>query len=1172
MPVLSAHKIFRGIFFLVMLMPGLVRAQGTDNLRLKSISTRSDTITIDTLSIIPGSVRLTDRQGLPSDPETYRLDYERAWLILIRNAESALNPGDTLVITYRVYPFLFTRELTHKTLREPEKQATGVFNPEVFLYSGKQEDIFNFGGLDKSGSISRGLSFGNNQDVVVNSSLNLRLSGKLSEDIGILAAITDNNIPIQPEGNTQQIQEFDKVYIQLFTKTTRLTAGDFELQKPASYFMQLNKKAQGGMLGSEFSLMNQKTRKDEGKLGVTVAGAVARGQYARNTFNGTEGNQGPYKLKGSNGETYIIILAGSEKVYIDGELMVRGADADYIIDYNLGEITFTPSNLITRDKRIVVEFEYSDRLYARSMYYGALDYRAAKGSVKFHFFSEQDLKNQPVQQELSDENKQLLYAIGDSLWLALVPDIDSLAFSSSEVRYKMIDTLVNAVLYDSVFVYSTSPDSAFYRLGFSNVGEGRGNYVQIRSAANGRVFKWVAPSGGQPSGNYEPVMMLITPKKTQMYTLGGDVLIGKGGKLVTEFALTNRDLNTFSPADKRDDLGTAGRISYTQRIRLGHDSIRGWSMVTAAHYEYIQQYFSPPERYRPVEFDRNWNTAGVEQRADEHLPGIQLGFENGKQQYVRYHFRANLKGSMYQGTMHELDAAYDLRKFFLKVSGSYLNTGGPLFSSRYFKQKASLIKKFKWFSIGFREEQENNRMMQSLVDSLLSSSFAFESYEGFLMSPDSAKTKFSASYQRRYDYLPVLGDMKRITSADDAKASLELGGDPSNLLKMTATWRNLRIFDTTVSQAQRENTLLGRIEFYTRKFRRVITSNTYYEMGSGLEVKKEFSYLEVPAGQGLYSWTDYNGNGIQELDEFEVAAFSDQARYIRVFTPVNEYLRAYYSQFSEALNIEPANAWSSRKGFLKFLSRFVIQMSYRVERKTTDDNLLRAYNPFRSGISDTALLTLNSSLRATLFFNRSNPVFGCEVAWQDNRNKSLLVNGYDARQQQMATARFRWNITRKLMLNGDFNMGEKISTSEYFSQRDYHLGFFDLQPKFSVQTSKTFRLVLMYKYADKNNGRDSLNQRAVLHNAGLEIRLNFLTKGSLQIKGNYLLIQYNADENTPLAYEMLEGFRKGNNATWSLSYQRSLSDNLQLNLIYDGRQSGNNKMVHVGSVQLRAYF
>lgn len=1195
-------------------------AQYISNSHIKQLTIIGDTNQLDTLSLVPGSIKITTGNGIVLDTSFYKINYAEGLLILNRSSFVKNNiVADTLNVSYKTFPYLFSAEVKHKDLSRIKPDLFGNINPFSYTIESKSDDIFKMEGLNKSGSISRGISFGNNQDMVVNSNLNLQLSGHLSNNIDILLAATDNNIPIQPEGNTQQLQEFDKVFIQLSNAQSKLIAGDFQLTRPNSYFMNFHKKAQGLSFSTTLKTTppaplkkgESNSAEHQGIYKTSLSAAVSRGKFARNQIQGVESNQGPYRLRGAENEPFIIVLSGTEKVYIDGRLMDRGQENDYVIDYNTSEITFTAKQLITKDKRIVVEFQYSDKNYARSLVHFGNDFEKDKLKLHLNIYSEQDSKNQPLQQDLTPEQKKLLSDIGDTLSLAVTPSFDSVAFSNNEVLYQKKDTIIGAQSY-TIFIYSTNSDSAYYRVAFSNVGQGRGDYKQIASSANGKVFQWNVPVAGIKQGNYDAVILLITPKQKQMITAGVDYAFSKNTKLSIEAAGNNNDINTFSSKDSKDDIGYGLKINFdntapifgkrkqnrseegrresgvlserlTPNSQLTDTTSGPLTLLTNLNYEYVQKYFSPIERYRSIEFERDWNRLNVALVDDQHILGAAVQLAKKGTGSIGYKINALLEGNNYNANRQSAHLDLQQKGFYANYDGSLLGSASTI-NTDFYRHKSGVSQKIKWVRVGFKDEFEKNKFTLKKKDSLLSNSYQFWEWQGYIQNSDTTKNRYGLNYKQRTDYAVknfiASTNLNRSAFAESYGGFFETMQNPNSQLKVNVAYRKLQIVDSALTLQKPDNSLVSRIEYSFRLWKGLLYSNSFYEIGSGLEVKKQFSYIEVAAGQGVYTWIDYNSNGIKELNEFEVAAFSNTATYIKIFTPSLDYIKVYSNQFSEMLMLKPAALWASKTGIRKFISRFANQSAYRIDRKSTENDgstslttgLVKAYNPFLAETNDSSLITLNSSFRNTLFINQLNSVFGLDLTYQDVRNKILLVNGFDTRQNSYKEARLRWNISQQFWWDLSYKDGKKISRSQYFGTRDFSIVYYEAAPKLNYQPNTAFRITASFKYTDKNNNVEFGAQRATLQDYGMEIKYNILQKGSLNVKANFIQIKFKGTENTSLAFEMMDALQNGKNITWGLIYQRNLTNNLQLSLSYDGRKSEGSNTVHTGGAQVRAYF
>lgn len=124
-----------------------------------------------------------------------------------------------------------------------------------------------------------------------------------------------------------------------------------------------------------------------------------------------------------------------------------------------------------------------------------------------------------------------------------------------------------------------------------------------------------------------------------MYTLGGSYEFSEKTRTHFELALSNADENTYSEIGNENNVGYGFNwgIETQQELSKGKQPL---TLQTGADLEYVDRNFNPIERFRDVEFDREWNIRDLTLTQTQILPGAfaQLNkkkFGNGTLQLPR---------------------------------------------------------------------------------------------------------------------------------------------------------------------------------------------------------------------------------------------------------------------------------------------------------------------------------------------------------------------------------------------------------------------------------------------------------------------------------------------------------------------------------------------------------
>lgn len=1130
--------------------------------------------------IVTSSIKLTDSKPVVKDLGHYfevviDTQFNTLYVKTISNSSTITLP-DSIQICYRVLPSIISKkyfnrsELAYDTGYYYQKAGhLPISQDPKFNKSIEREQLFTLKGIgtdesiQKTGSLSRGISFGNGngQDVGVISALNLQLEGKLTPDLDLTAVITDQNVPFQPEGNTQQLQDFDQVLIQLKHKNGLLAAGDIVMQQDsASYFLRYYKNVQGAQLEASFSdstNWNSKT---------SIGLSAAKGQFNSDSVVVIEGVQGPYRLRGANNERFITILANSERVFLDGKRLKRGFDFDYIIDYNTAELTFTNQVLISKFSRVRVDFEYATQNYSRSIVQAQHTTNYKKWGISMGFYREKDNINSPLLAQLSELDRQILSLAGDDPLQAVAPTAQVVeSFNTNQILYYEDQQEVDGVLY-TFFTRALNDNQPLFSVIFSEVGLGNGNYIETQPTANGRVYEWVAPVNGIAQGEFEPVRQLPLPNQRQMFNLQASYDINKSEQLFVQTAFSLQDKNLFSSIDASDDKGKAIRFGYLNKGKKSR-KWKSYEWLSGISLELDEQDFQVIDRFRSIEFDRDWALEDRKAAADRIINGF-VGLKKNSKNHFQYQLSHRKRGQAVDGFQHQATFNKELGKLGLANELFLLHSDREASKASWKKLHSVLSWKTDKLLIGYDFQLDDNTISNANGDSILRTIMNFKQHQGFIQNGDSLAFKFRFDHTFRKDFLPINGRLVGNTQSQTSRLNLNKSTTQSRT-NLTLTYRLLE----NLQQADNryEETIMGRIDWDRTVAKKSIRSNFSLSTSAARELKREFFFLPVDVGQGTHTWRDDNSDGIQDLNEFYEAINPEERQFAKFFQPTDEYIQAFNTLLNYQLHLNSPKSWRKTKGVKHILSKLSSITSVQISKRTTDKNPIKRLSPFNTAIAKEDLLSNRSTIRNTLFYNRRNPKFGLELQFLTTNNKQLLTNGFQESTLTNIHFKSRVNFSKKSNLELDLSRKDKSNQSDVFSNQNFDIKGMSAQPTISYQFSKSARISTAYQYQLRKN-KIGNSEQSIINELSLAMRLSKKARNTLNTRFEYIHIKYSGETNSGVGYELLQALQPGTTIRWEFRWSQRLSNGLQLTAIYNGRKSGSDTVIHLGRVQATALF
>jgi len=1076
--------------------------------------------------------------------------------------------NSVIYISYDYLPFTLKRSYSLRSL---------VFKPDTAgkksrtLSVIQQEDNFSsiFGPeLTKSGSISRGFIVGSNRDLTLSSGFRLQMAGKLSNEIEIVAALTDENTPIQPQGNTQTLQEVDNVFVEIKSPTYNATLGDFQYSFSGSEFASISRKLQGAKLSANYQHATPQTN-------VVVTAATSRGKFHTNQFQGIEGVQGPYRLRGKNNERNIIIIAGSEKVFVDGIEMVRGDNNDYSIDYGSAEITFSTRRLITGASRIVVDFEYSDRQYVRN-FFGAGVSTQPSDNVRFHvqYYREGDDPDSPIDISLSDSDKEILRQSGNTTATksgVIFVGRDSLGIGKG--NYIAVDTTIDSKPF-RYYLFLQGDSNSVYNVAFSNVGVGYGDYVR---EGIGR-YKFV----GMQRGEYLPIIILPSAQLHQLYAVQSTIIPTKEFTIDAEFAASDFDQNRFSSIGDNSNNGTGIKLSARYSPKdITIDNIVIGSFDIFLYERYREKTFVSFDRANEVEFGRKWSTDSLStttQSTEEiregkitYWPLRDISLFTGVGSLVRDKEFSSLR---YEGGVEIKKEKLPTLQYFAEYIEGKEKIN--LLSNTWFRHKGNIEYTVGTVTPSMRLEEENRKIKNDITDSITASSYAFT-----LLAPKIAVNNLfgidgSTELEWREDRTALNGEILPQSHSYTQSYSLSLREVQNFTASTTLIFRD-KLFERQFQETNvNQRTTLIKLQSRYRPFSQGLDIDLFYDAATQRTAKLERIFYKVRKGEGQYVWFDADYDGIVDVnDEREFRLDRYDGEYNAITVNSDNLVPIINLKTSAKIKLTPNRFIRQPSSmFGTFISILSSETYVRLEERSTESDIRQIY-----------LLNLNRFLRQTttqygfqfvqqdIYLFENKPEYSFRFRFNQRKGLSQYSSGTEKNYTRERSFRSRFQLTNDVANQTDVILKNDNVVSSSLINQQRQISSLLLATDFSYRPRQNVEFGFKI---ETSSAEDNIVSQIVIANfnsQALRTVIGFQGSGQLRVEfSREEILLGQLPPNYSIPFELTGGRDIGRQYLWSAVADYKAGNNVLFSLQYSGRTTSRSSVVHTGKMEVRAFF